>query len=103
MESLEQVRLLLKENIKFYRAGAGLSQAALAEASNVSTTYIGEIELGRKNPSLITLVAIANTLEVDVYRLFIDPSLNENQKINKFAQEMEKKLMKTISDLKNRY
>ena len=44
----------------------------LAEMLNTSTSYIGEIEINRKNPSMEMIEKIANALNVEPFRLFVD-------------------------------
>ena len=44
----------------------------LAEMLDTSTSYIGEIEINRKIPSLDMVEKIATALEIEPFRLFID-------------------------------
>ena len=44
----------------------------LAEILNTSTSYIGEIEINRKIPSMEMVEKIAAALKVEPFRLFID-------------------------------
>lgn len=55
--------------IQRLREGAGLSQEALAEASDVHLTQIGGMERGVRNPSYTTLMRVAVALEVEVGEL----------------------------------
>jgi len=59
-------------NMKKYRKKRQFSQMKLAEMLNTSTSYIGEIEINRKIPSLDMVEKIANALEIEPFRLFID-------------------------------
>ena len=47
----------------------GLSQEALAEKADLHWTYIGGIERGERNVSLINIVRIARALDVTPARL----------------------------------
>ena len=47
----------------------GLSQEALAERADLHWTYIGGIERGERNVSLINIVRIARALELTPARL----------------------------------
>lgn len=56
--------------MKAARAGAGLSQAQLAEAVGVTRQTIGLIEAGGYNPSLNLCISICKTLGVTLNDLF---------------------------------
>lgn len=55
--------------IKAVRITKGLSQADLAEYTDLSVPYISHIETGRSKASLETIVNIASVLNVTVDRL----------------------------------
>ena len=59
-------------NMKKYRKKRQFSQMKLAELLNTSTSYIGEIEINKKIPSMEMVEKIAGALEVEPFRLFID-------------------------------
>jgi len=46
------------------RLQRGLSQETVAFKSGYDTSYIGQIERGRKSPSLRTIVSVASVLDV---------------------------------------
>lgn len=50
--------------LKQLRAEQGMSQAALAETSQISREYIARLETGHHDPSLSTLVKLAKALKV---------------------------------------
>lgn len=52
------------------RKNIGLTQEKLAEATRLSTTFIGLLEIGQRRPSIKTLQKIASALKVDVKDLF---------------------------------
>jgi len=52
------------------RKKSGLTQEKLADATRLSTTFIGLIETGRRKPSIKTLQKIASALKVDIKDLF---------------------------------
>ena len=55
--------------IKDLRTKSGLSQEKLAFSCELDRTYIGSVERGERNISLINLNKIANALEVPLYEL----------------------------------
>lgn len=63
---------LLRQNIKKYRLSKNLTQEKLSEISSISSDYLSEIERGKRIPSLKRLLLIAEALDVELYKLFID-------------------------------
>jgi transcriptional regulator with XRE-family HTH domain len=61
-------------NLKKFRKEEGLSQEALARRCDVSPNHIGQIEMGRRFPSVELIERIAAVLKVEAYRLFKDES-----------------------------
>lgn len=59
------------KNIKKYRIEKKFSQLKLAEIANLSEDYISLIENEKRVPSLKTLIAIADALEIEVYKFFL--------------------------------
>ncbi|WP_410986392.1 helix-turn-helix domain-containing protein [Bacillus cereus] len=55
---------LIGENIRFLRKKRGLTQEELAEQINLQQAYIGGVERGERNISMLTLQKIAVGLEV---------------------------------------
>jgi transcriptional regulator with XRE-family HTH domain len=58
--------------MKKYRKKRQLSQMKLAQMLDTSTSYIGEIEINSKVPSMEMVEKIANALNVEPFRLFVD-------------------------------
>lgn len=71
MRSESEQRLLLAfgEKLKRVRLSRGFSQEELAAVAGVHRTYIGMIERGEKNATLITIVRFARALGVTVSEL----------------------------------
>jgi len=83
------VHALLARNMKEYRQKLGLSQAALAEKINCSTTFIGNIEIGKRFPSSYNLDRISTALGVTPAELFAaDP---DSQAIARIESRQEQK------------
>ncbi len=71
-------------NLRRFRAQAGISQAALAEASGVSRRMLVSLEKGDTNISLSSLDRIATALGVNFVALVSDPDAHP-QYINALA------------------
>ena len=63
---------IFKKNLKFYRTQKGLTQEKLSEISGISSDYISEMERGKKTPSFKRLILLANALDIEIYKLFLD-------------------------------
>ena len=57
-------------HLRELRQQRGLSQERLAELAGLHRTYLGGIERGERNVSLINLGAIANALDLSLSALF---------------------------------
>ena len=55
---------VLGNNLKKYRQKLGVSQEALAERCGLHRTYVGAVERGERNVSLLNIVSIARALKV---------------------------------------
>ena len=72
LNSMNEVGLrnILSLNIKRYRQRKGWTQAKLAEEMGISTNYLSDIETKRGWVSPLSLVNLANALEIEVFELF---------------------------------
>jgi transcriptional regulator with XRE-family HTH domain len=61
---------LLADRIKFLRRAKDWSQEQLAERAAIQRSYLADLERGRRNPSVRTLVKVANALGIAVSALF---------------------------------
>ena len=80
---MTDLRKVLAVNMKLHRKKLGLSQAKLAELTDVSDNHIALIETGKRFPSLSMLELLAKALKIDVLELFsIEPiKLSEKKNI----------------------
>ncbi|GAM99860.1 hypothetical protein U91I_03515 [alpha proteobacterium U9-1i] len=65
-------KALVGANIRKLRVRRKLSQEQLAHDSEIDLTYLGGIERGKRNPSLLVLVRIADQLGVHPTKLLAD-------------------------------
>ena len=77
----------LGERIREERLRLSLTQAQLAEAVDISNTYMGAIERGERSLTLDTLVRLVNRLGVTVDYLLSDSvSDSDTNVMNQFKQ-----------------
>lgn len=57
-------RVIVGRNIRRLREERGLTQEKLAVDSEIDLTYLGGIERGKRNPSLIVIARVASALGV---------------------------------------
>lgn len=62
-------------NLKKYRISLGLSQEAFADKCGMHRTYISAIECYRRSISLENIQRIADALEIETYKLFLEEGL----------------------------
>lgn len=66
-------------NVKIYRKKLQLSQEKLAEKAHLHRTYISAIECYKRSISLENIQRIADALEIETYKLFLECDKNDNK------------------------
>lgn len=59
-------------NVKKYRTAKKISQEKFAELCSLHRTYISDIECFRRSISLENIQKIADALEIETYKLFVE-------------------------------
>ncbi|OJY68368.1 MULTISPECIES: helix-turn-helix transcriptional regulator [unclassified Rhizobium] len=67
MDARQRVAL----NLRRIRVMRGISQDNLALEANVERAYVGYLERGNKNPTVVTLEKIADALSCDISEFFV--------------------------------
>jgi len=62
-------RVIVGGNVRKLRLAKGITQERLAFAAELDLTYIGGIERGRRNPSLLVMARIADALDASLVDL----------------------------------
>jgi transcriptional regulator with XRE-family HTH domain len=62
-------RAILGKNVRKFRQQRKLTQEHLAFEAEIDLTYIGGIERGKRNPSLVVMARIADALSVPLAKL----------------------------------
>ncbi|MDR1323429.1 MAG: helix-turn-helix domain-containing protein [Candidatus Margulisbacteria bacterium] len=88
-------------NLRKIRRAAGLSQMQLAFHCNTAPSYIGEIEIGRRFPSIEMIEKIAVALQIQPQLLFADqPRVPHYQMARDFSflpETLKKDLLKKVT------
>lgn len=100
------IRGIIAQNVKKYRKLNNLTQEALAEAAEVSNTYIANIECGQTWVSDKTLEKIASALHIEIYLLFISAdakgidadSSQKQQKMISYLSRQQNEIGKYVKD-----
>ncbi len=69
MRLREHALKVFGSNIKRLRKGLRISQEELADRASLHRTYIGGIERGERNISLLNIVKLARALQADASKL----------------------------------
>jgi len=72
IQGAHKVLTALGSNIKQHRTNKKLSQAALAQVCGLQKANLSRIESGKTNITMVTLLSIAQGLNVNVVDLFAD-------------------------------
>jgi len=83
-------------NLKAYRKLHKISQTQLANLCDSSTGYIGEIESGKRFPSVSMIERIAEALRIESWRLFTNEPINPSPKTRfaKLAPTQKEEILK---------
>lgn len=66
----EQTLKAFGQEVRYWRAQQQLSQEELASRCGFHRTYIGQIERGERNPSLLNILTLCRTLGVSLPEFF---------------------------------
>jgi transcriptional regulator with XRE-family HTH domain len=69
---MQDWRTIVGRNIRRLRQQKGLTQEELAFEAEIDLTYMGGIERGRRNPSLLVMARIADALSVPLPKLLAE-------------------------------
>ena len=75
---MKNIALIFAENVAKYRKKKGFSQYDLAQSSGISRGMISHYEREGMFPPADRLQALADSLEVPVYKLFKQPGTDQN-------------------------
>jgi len=91
MEISEQLQYII-DRIKTIRTKKGVSQMDLSLRSNLSQSFIANLEKGKKQPSVLTLIRIADALNVNPQEFF-------SESVDFDTKEQTKEKIRKLLDL----
>lgn len=71
------IKNVFASNLKKYRSTLGLSQEEFADKCGLHRTYISAIKCCRRSISLNNIQIIADALEIETYKLFIEENKDD--------------------------
>ena len=74
------------KRIAYFRTAKGYRVNKLANLSGISQSYLREVELGNKNPTIEILSFICNTLEITLKEFFDEESKGKLEEDPLFAK-----------------
>ena len=69
---ITNIRKAVGKRIRIIRKAKGLTQEEVGEKADLNYKFVGKIERGEVNPSIETLFAIANALNIGLAQLFTE-------------------------------
>lgn len=73
-----EIQELLALNLRRIRVSKNISQEELALLAGVERAYVGHIERGKKNPTILTIEKLAKALNCNVLDFFEILSIEKN-------------------------
>lgn len=95
------------ERVTWFRKKKGFTVNKLANEAGISQSYLREIELGRKNPTVETLSLLCDSLEITLKEFFDDESSSPLETdelasvIFKLSKEQRKRLAEFLKSMKD--
>lgn len=70
--AMQDWRKIVGKNVRKIRQERGITQEKLAFEAEIDLTYVGGIERGKRNPSLLVMARVAEALSVPLTRLLAE-------------------------------
>lgn len=97
MENEELLNAVI-ERIRKIRISRGVSQFELSNRANFSQSFLANLEAGKKKPSVMTIIRIANALEISPKDFFPETG-NKIGEIKKSREEIKKEIVALLDSL----
>lgn len=99
---MSEIQQIIAQNIRNLRRVKRITQGKLAEALEVSGSYIGYLERGKKSPSLDLLVRIADVFQVTPALLLTESDDATNSELKNLIfllSDKSPKIIRFINDV----
>ena len=93
---------VLGSNIKLFRGRNNWTQGELSEKINISVNFLSDIETGKKWPSPVTLVKLADIFKIEVYELLKHTDILPDN-ISIFMEKYTEDIQDAIKSVQNTY
>ena len=93
------------ERIKYFRTIKGYTTNKLANMAGISQSYLRDVELGNKNPTIEVLSYVCDALDISLHDFFDEQTLNTIQKdpliekIYQLSPEQKKHLLNFLNSI----
>lgn len=84
----EELLVYVINRMRKIRISKGISQMELCLRANLSQSFLANIESGKKQPSLLTVIRIANAMEINPREFFPEYNRSNKEEIKKEITEL---------------
>jgi len=102
----QELRAVLSQNIRKFRGFRSLTQADFAEKINISIPFLSDIENGKKWVSPVTLVKMADALNIEAYELLRPDSIIPDNAVNiieKYTADIHQVFVENLNNIQKNY
>jgi len=78
---------LVGKNVRRLRVEQHMTQESLAHEADVTTSFLSQIENGKRNPTVGLLAAIADALAVPIVELFLDSTVQPDRRPSRLQKK----------------
>lgn len=98
-----EIKEMIGARLKEIRGSKGITQEQLSEMVGINPKYLSSIERGKENPTLNTILKLAETLDVGLNDIFSDIQVedpkNRRALIDSFLDKADEEQLKLIYKL----
>jgi transcriptional regulator with XRE-family HTH domain len=93
--------MTIGERIKYYREKKGYTTNKLANLSGISQSYLRDVELDKKNPTIETLTYVCDALNISLKDFFDDNTMSDplTEKISLLSNEQKIALLNFLESI----